>query len=115
VRTADYDIISEGNVGLVIAVRRFDPEKGFRLATYAMWWIRAASRLSARDQVWMRAALRPKLRLRPHGKGERPKPFREHVYASHVWYGNIGVWREADPKRTGDAFGFEFTEPDAET
>jgi RNA polymerase sigma-32 factor len=35
------DIVSEGNVGLMIAVRRFDPEKGFRLATYAMWWIRA--------------------------------------------------------------------------
>lgn len=36
------DLISEGNLGLVQAVRRFDPEKGFRLATYAMWWIKAA-------------------------------------------------------------------------
>src|SRR4051812_9945686 len=36
------EIVSEGNVGLMQAVKRFEPEKGFRLATYAMWWIKAA-------------------------------------------------------------------------
>lgn len=36
------DVISEANIGLMQAVKRFDPEKGFRLATYAMWWIRAS-------------------------------------------------------------------------
>ena len=35
------EVISEGNVGLMQAVKRFEPEKGFRLATYAMWWIKA--------------------------------------------------------------------------
>lgn len=35
------DLVSEGNLGLVQAVKKFDPEKGFRLSTYAMWWIRA--------------------------------------------------------------------------
>ncbi len=36
------EVISEGNVGLMQAVKRFEPEKGFRLATYAMWWVRAS-------------------------------------------------------------------------
>ncbi len=36
------EVISEGNVGLMQAVKRFEPEKGFRLSTYAMWWIRAS-------------------------------------------------------------------------
>ncbi|HCO91176.1 MAG TPA: RNA polymerase factor sigma-32, partial [Alphaproteobacteria bacterium] len=36
------EVISEGNVGLMQSVKRFEPDKGFRLATYAMWWIRAA-------------------------------------------------------------------------
>ena len=36
------EVISEGNVGLMQAVKRFDPDKGFRLATYAMWWIKAS-------------------------------------------------------------------------
>ncbi len=36
------EVVSEGNVGMMQAVKRFDPERGFRLATYAMWWIKAA-------------------------------------------------------------------------
>src|SRR3954453_16599040 len=36
------EIVSEGNIGLMQAVKRFDPDRGVRLATYAMWWIRAA-------------------------------------------------------------------------
>ncbi len=38
----EADVISEANIGLMRAVKRFDPEKGFRLSTYAMWWIRAS-------------------------------------------------------------------------
>ena len=36
------DLVSEGNIGLMKAVKKFEPERGFRLSTYAMWWIRAA-------------------------------------------------------------------------
>ena len=36
------EVVSEGNVGLMQAVKRFEPDKGFRLATYAMWWIKAS-------------------------------------------------------------------------
>src|SRR5919205_981817 len=36
------EVISEGNVGMMQAVKRFDPDKGFRLATYALWWIKAS-------------------------------------------------------------------------
>ena len=36
------ELISEGNIGLMQGVKKFEPERGFRLATYAMWWIRAS-------------------------------------------------------------------------
>ena len=36
------EMVSEGNIGLMQAVKKFDPEKGFKLATYAMWWIKAS-------------------------------------------------------------------------
>ncbi len=47
------EVISEGNVGLMQAVRRFEPDKGFRLATYAMWWIKASIHLRSWSLVKM--------------------------------------------------------------
>src|ERR671927_380159 len=46
------EIVSEGNVGLMQAVKRFEPEKGFRLATYAMWWIKASIREDGDAGEW---------------------------------------------------------------
>ena len=43
------EMISEGNVGLMQAVKKFEPDKGFRLATYAMWWIKAATGIYLRS------------------------------------------------------------------
>ena len=39
-----WKVVPEGNVGLMQTVKRFEPERGFRVATYAMWWIRASVR-----------------------------------------------------------------------
>src|SRR5436190_1200673 len=46
------EVVSEGNVGLMQAVKRFEPEKGFRLATYAMWWINAPIRDDGEAGEW---------------------------------------------------------------
>jgi RNA polymerase sigma-32 factor len=46
------EVVSEGNVGLMQAVKRFESEKGFRLATYAMWWIKAAIQVSCVRGRW---------------------------------------------------------------
>jgi RNA polymerase sigma-32 factor len=51
------ELISGGNIGMTQAVQRFDPDVGFRLATYAMWWIRAAIQEYIWDQrreTWLR-------------------------------------------------------------
>ncbi|KAG1648721.1 RNA polymerase sigma factor RpoH [Nymphon striatum] len=45
------EVISEANVGLMQAVKKFDPEKGFRLSTYAMWWIRASIQEYAKNRI----------------------------------------------------------------
>ena len=47
------EIISEGNVGLMQAVKKFEPEKGFRLATYAMWWIKASIQEYVLAKDWL--------------------------------------------------------------
>jgi RNA polymerase sigma-32 factor len=47
------DLISEGNIGMMQAIKRFDPDRGFRLATYAMWWIRAAIQECILRSCWM--------------------------------------------------------------
>ena len=57
------EIISEGNVGFMQAVKKFEPEKGFRLATYAMWWIKASI-----QEYILRSWSLVKLELQPHKK-----------------------------------------------
>ena len=60
------ELISEGNIGLMQAVKKFDPDKGFRLATYAMWWIKASIQEyvlrspSDRGAIWFLIFLRLK-------------------------------------------------------
>jgi RNA polymerase sigma-32 factor len=88
------EVISEANVGLMQAVKRFDPEKGFRLATYAMWWIRAAiqeyilrswSPGEARHDLGAEeAVLQPAQGQGPHRRagGGRPAP-RERARIAH--------------------------------
>ena len=71
------ELMAEGNIGLMQAVRKFDPERGFRLATYAMWWIRPPFRnmsallVAGENRLERRAEkiiLRPAQAQKPHAQ-----------------------------------------------
>ena len=74
------EVISEGNVGLMQAVKRFEPDKGFKLATYAMWRIRASALLVARqdenDGEPEEAVLQPAQGQEPDFRARRGRPAR---------------------------------------